>query len=72
MASAGSAANKSGGGGRFGSDRPSGPGDHPRRSPASCTRPECSRADVDTSRNGRRRYCTARCIARHAAETPKR
>jgi len=26
-----------------------------------CVRPECSRAYVDTSRNGRRRYCTARC-----------
>jgi predicted RNA-binding Zn ribbon-like protein len=27
----------------------------------SCSRPACSRAYVDTSRNGRRRYCTARC-----------
>lgn len=26
-----------------------------------CMRSECSRAYVDTSRNGRRRYCTARC-----------
>ena len=26
-----------------------------------CMRAECSRAYVDTSRNGRRRYCTARC-----------
>ncbi|MFC9245643.1 CGNR zinc finger domain-containing protein [Streptomyces sp. NPDC057136] len=26
-----------------------------------CMRSECSRAFVDTSRNGRRRYCTARC-----------
>ncbi|MFD9438433.1 CGNR zinc finger domain-containing protein [Streptomyces sp. NPDC060006] len=26
-----------------------------------CRRPECSRAYVDTSRNGRRRYCSARC-----------
>lgn len=26
-----------------------------------CLRAECSRAYVDTSRNGRRRYCTARC-----------
>ncbi|HET6859543.1 MAG TPA: CGNR zinc finger domain-containing protein [Streptomyces sp.] len=26
-----------------------------------CMRSECSRAYVDTSRNGQRRYCTARC-----------
>lgn len=26
-----------------------------------CMRSECSRAYVDTSRNGRRRYCSARC-----------
>ena len=26
-----------------------------------CMRPACSRAYVDTSRNGQRRYCTARC-----------
>jgi predicted RNA-binding Zn ribbon-like protein len=26
-----------------------------------CMRSECSRAYVDTSKNGRRRYCTARC-----------
>ncbi|WUG94931.1 CGNR zinc finger domain-containing protein [Streptomyces violaceus] len=26
-----------------------------------CMRSECGRAYVDTSRNGRRRYCTARC-----------
>ncbi|MGW5927030.1 CGNR zinc finger domain-containing protein [Streptomyces anulatus] len=38
-----------------------------------CMRFECSRAYVDTSRNGRRRYCTARCgnteaVMRHRSQ----
>ncbi|WP_371661762.1 CGNR zinc finger domain-containing protein [Streptomyces sp. NBC_00280] len=45
-----------------------------------CMRSECSRAYVDTSRNGRRRYCTARCgnteavmrhRSRHSRPSPK-
>ncbi|WP_405839677.1 CGNR zinc finger domain-containing protein [Streptomyces platensis] len=40
-----------------------------------CLRAECSRAYVDTSRNGRRRYCTARCgnteaVLRHRSRHP--
>jgi predicted RNA-binding Zn ribbon-like protein len=40
-----------------------------------CTRSACSRAYVDTSRNGRRRYCTARCgnteaVMRHRSRQP--
>ncbi|WP_235469116.1 CGNR zinc finger domain-containing protein [Streptomyces platensis] len=40
-----------------------------------CLRAACSRAYVDTSRNGRRRYCTARCgnteaVLRHRSRHP--
>ncbi|WP_280424377.1 CGNR zinc finger domain-containing protein [Nocardia carnea] len=39
-----------------------------------CARPECTRVFVDTSRNGRRRFCSDRCanrvnVARHRART---
>ncbi|WP_398949549.1 CGNR zinc finger domain-containing protein [Streptomyces sp. ID38640] len=40
-----------------------------------CLRAECARAYVDTSRNGRRRYCSARCgnteaVMRHRSRQP--
>jgi len=41
-----------------------------------CARPGCGQVFVDTSRNGRRTYCTARCgntdaVHRHRARHPK-
>ncbi len=41
-----------------------------------CMRSQCSQAYVDTSRNGRRRYCTARCgnteaVMRHRSRRPR-
>ncbi|MBB5953463.1 putative RNA-binding Zn ribbon-like protein [Saccharothrix tamanrassetensis] len=40
-----------------------------------CARPGCGTVYIDTSRNGRRRYCTTRCanrlqVARHRRRTP--
>ncbi|GAA1284991.1 CGNR zinc finger domain-containing protein [Saccharothrix xinjiangensis] len=38
-----------------------------------CARPDCRTAYVDTSRNGRRRYCTTRCANRvHVADHRRR
>lgn len=42
-----------------------------------CARPECRLVFVDTSRNGRRRFCSDRCanrvnVARHRARTARR
>ncbi|NKY37914.1 CGNR zinc finger domain-containing protein [Nocardia speluncae] len=42
-----------------------------------CARPECPQVFVDTSRNGRRRFCSDRCanrvnVARHRSRTAQR